>query len=244
MKAFRQINLQLENQMVFSYAAILCFLCSFIILNPLFGQENDEQDSKPEVRIDVNKEYDENGNVVGYDSTYKWFWSGKEITNMNFDSIFEKFHNDFEHWNDNFERNHLHSFGYFHYPGGQWNHFDSSLYSNLNDLFDEEFMDRFNFNHDYFRFSDSTFTSYFNFEDFDQKFNMDDFLGNQELLEKLNEDQEVYMERFREYQKEHQQLIEKYFGEPQQNNDEDIEYDQNKYKPENKKVKSDKKGRV
>lgn len=232
MKSFKQIDLRLENRMVFSYALMLCFLCSFIMLNPLFGQEKDEQNhNKPEVQIDVNKECDENGNVVGYDSTYKWFWSGSEITDMNFDSIFEKFHNDFDHWNDNFERNHFEPFGYFHYPGGQWNHFDSSLYTNLNDLIDEEFLDRFNFNHDFFPFYDSTITSHFDLNDFNQKFNRDDFFGNEELIEKLNEDQEAYMERFRRYQKEHQQLIEKYFGEPNNGEDNDIEYKQQKYTP-------------
>lgn len=217
MKSFKQIDLRLENRMVFSYALMLCFLCSFIMLNPLFGQEKDEQNhNKPEVQIDVNKECDENGNVVGYDSTYKWFWSGSEITDMNFDSIFEKFHNDFDHWNDNFERNHFEPFGYFHYPGGQWNHFDSSLYTNLNDLFDEEFLDRFNFNHDFFPFYDSTITSYFDLNDFSQKF---------------RDEHEDYMNRLKNYHKENQQLIEKYFGEPNQEDNNDIDYQQQKYIP-------------
>jgi len=252
MKAFKQINFGFEYKAVFSYAAILCLMCSFIMLNPLFGQEQDEQNSnKPEVRIDIQKEYDENGNIIGYDSTYKWFWSGKEITTMNFDSIFEKFHNDFDHWNGNSERNHFGPFGNFHYPGGQWNDIDSSLYADLDHLFDEGFMDRFNFNYDHFPFNDSTITSHFDFdpngtplEEFDQKFNMDDFLGNQELFEQLNRNQEAYMERFKEYQKEHQLLIEKYFGDPADKNDSDVKMDQNKYAPGNKKNESDKTGRI
>lgn len=245
MKAFKQINLKLENRMVFSYAAMLCFLCSFIILNPLFGQQEDDKNSnKPGVRIDVNKEYDENGNVIGYDSTYSWFWSGKEITNMNFDSIFESFNDNFKHWNDKYEKNHFEPFGYFHYPRGQWNDLDSTLYSDLKDLFDGEFMDRFNFNKNHFQFYDSTITSYFDIEKFDQKFNMDDFLYNQKLFEKYNMDQEADMERFREYQKEHQQLIEKYFGQPKQENDQEIEIDQNNYLPKNKRGQTDKTGRI
>ena len=245
MKAFKQINLNIENRMVFSYAAILCFLCSFIILNPLFGQEKEDQNSnKPEVKIDVQKEFDEQGNVVGYDSSYNWYWSGKEFTNMSFDSIFEHFHDDFNRWNNNFERNHFKPFGYFHYQGKQWNRIDSSLYADLEDLFDEEFMARFSFESKDFQFYDSTLTSLFDFEEFDQNFKIDDFLGNKELFEKLNRNQEKYMDRIKEYQKEHQQLIEKYFIKPKDNNDPDIKIDQNKYSPKNKNVKSDKTGRI
>lgn len=230
MKAFKQINLSFENRMVFSYAAILCFLCSFIILNPLFGQEKEDQNSnKPEVKIDVQKEFDEQGNVIGYDSTYSWYWSGKEITNMNFDSIFESFHEDFDHWGDCFKRNHFEPFGHFYHPGWQWNDLDSSLYSGLDQIFDKEFMDRFNFQTEHFPFHDSTIASFFDFEGFDQKF---------------RKNQKDYLNRLKEYHEEHQQLIEKYFGEPFKENDQDIKYDQNKYSPKNGKVESDKTGRI
>jgi len=230
MKAFKQINLNFENRIVFSYAAILCFLCPFIILNPLFGQEKDDSEPiKPEIKIDINKEYDEHGNIVDYDSSYSWYWSGKEISSLDFDSIFENFQEDFNRWNDCFKRNHFESFGHFQHPGWQWNDIDSSLYSGLDQIFDENFEEYFNFNNEHFQFHDSTITSFFDFEGFDQKF---------------RENQKDYMERLRKYQKEHQKLIEKYFGEPFKENDQDIKYDENRFSPNNKKTKSDKTGRI
>ncbi len=35
-----------------------------------------QNDNKPKVDIKVNKEYDENGNIIRYDSTYTYFYSG------------------------------------------------------------------------------------------------------------------------------------------------------------------------
>ena len=50
--------------------------------------------NKPQIKIKVNKIYDENGNVVGYDSTYVWSYSnttnGKSIT-INPDSLLSRF---------------------------------------------------------------------------------------------------------------------------------------------------------
>jgi hypothetical protein len=245
MKAFKQINLNFENRIVFSYAAILCFLCSFIILNPLFGQEKDDSEPiKPEIKIDVNKEYDEHGNIIGYDSTYSWYWSGKANSTLNFDSIFKHFQDDFDHWGDCYKRSHFEPFGHFHHPGWRWNDIDSSLSSNLDYFFDEEFMDRFNFHNKNFPFNDSTIISFFDFEGFDQKFNPDEYLNDRELFEKFDKNREDYLDRFRKYHEEHQKLIEKYFGEPLKKNDPDIKYDQNKFSPKNKKVQSDKTGRI
>jgi hypothetical protein len=55
----------------------------------LFGQENsiDKQensidkidDTEPKVQIDVKKEYDEEGNLSRYDSSYSWIWSDKGL---------------------------------------------------------------------------------------------------------------------------------------------------------------------
>ncbi len=41
---------------------------------------------KPKIKIKVNKIYDENGNVVGYDSTYVWSYSNT-VTNNNLITI-------------------------------------------------------------------------------------------------------------------------------------------------------------
>ncbi len=53
---------------------------------------------KPKVSVKVNKVYDENGNIVRYDSTYVWSYSnGTKIgSEINADSLF----NEFKPWFD------------------------------------------------------------------------------------------------------------------------------------------------
>ena len=50
--------------------------------------------SKPKIEIKVNKIYDENGNLIGYDSTYVWSYSNgsfsREFT-IHPDSLFKQF---------------------------------------------------------------------------------------------------------------------------------------------------------
>jgi hypothetical protein len=50
---------------------------------------------KPQIKIKVNKIYDENGNVIGYDSTYVWSYSNSSSNNnfivINPDSLISKF---------------------------------------------------------------------------------------------------------------------------------------------------------
>lgn len=41
------------------------------------------QKNEPKIHIDVKKEYDDNGNVIRYDSTYSWSWSGGDTTGLN-----------------------------------------------------------------------------------------------------------------------------------------------------------------
>lgn len=53
--------------------------------------------TKPEVKIKVNKQYDDRGNIVKYDSTYSYFYSspGGKILESSNDSVFNKFRNFF-----------------------------------------------------------------------------------------------------------------------------------------------------
>jgi len=92
MKAYKPINLSFEKRIVFSYAVLLCFVCSFIVLSPVLAQDNDK--NEPEVKIDIKKEYDEQGNVIGYDSTYSWCWHGKNFNQFH-DSVYGHFKNYF-----------------------------------------------------------------------------------------------------------------------------------------------------
>jgi hypothetical protein len=51
------------------------------------------QNVEPKVDIKVNKKYDEQGNLIGYDSTYTWSYSTiqGDSANVNADSVFSEF---------------------------------------------------------------------------------------------------------------------------------------------------------
>jgi hypothetical protein len=52
--------------------------------------------NQPKEDIKVNKEYDENGNLIRYDSTYTYYYSNIEGDEIAADSIFNNFRNMFE----------------------------------------------------------------------------------------------------------------------------------------------------
>ena len=53
--------------------------------------------TKPETKIKVNKEYDDEGNLIRYDSTYTSFYSNIEKNNALADSMLKEFKLDFRH---------------------------------------------------------------------------------------------------------------------------------------------------
>lgn len=103
----------------------------FVTVHSVFAQQQKEQKS-PDEQIIVNRNYDEQGNLIEYDSTYfhKWttdstFYLGipgdKTLKNWNFPGI-EQFMNEF--WNDSLFRNRPYtprpfSFGFEFSPFGE-----------------------------------------------------------------------------------------------------------------------------
>lgn len=63
-------------------AKMVVFIALFVIASCAYGQNK-----KPDVKIDVKKELDENGNVKSYDSTYSFSWSGDGSVDL--DSFFQ-----------------------------------------------------------------------------------------------------------------------------------------------------------
>ena len=104
---------------------------AFIAAQTAFAQQQEDQKS-PDEQVIVNKKYDEQGNLIEYDSTYFHKWTtdstfhfgvpgDKSLKHWDFSEI-EKFLNEF--WNDSAFRNHTYtpkpfSFGFEFSPFGE-----------------------------------------------------------------------------------------------------------------------------
>ena len=124
---------------------ILVFI--FLFAGGLFayGQNVDDslavENGKPKVNVKVNKVYDENGNLIEYDSTYEWSYSysspGLKI-DINPDSLFRAF---VPWFNEQLDINSL--------PSPKDFFSDTTMYNdffNNNDFFDQWQNELFNFN--------------------------------------------------------------------------------------------------
>lgn len=185
MKAFKQLNFRRELKLVWGYSAALIIIGVLIMVRPVLAQD---EKSVPEVKIDVQKKFDEQGNLIGMDSVRTWTWSGDHFSQEEFDSVWRDFHSRFDHlMKENFN-------GY-----------------SFNDLPDM---------HNFWLWNGEDSTAYSHFD------RLDEF---------LNEDFKEYMKEFEErleaYQREHQQLIEKYFSHPLKGDDKP-DATPNKYVPE------------
>ncbi len=58
--------------------------------------ENSKEKIEPKIDYKVNKEYDENGNLIRIDSTYTYYYSNIDRDAMMKDSIFKKFNQHFD----------------------------------------------------------------------------------------------------------------------------------------------------
>ncbi len=65
---------------------VLTFFC-LVAMQFVFGQDYKHQKS-PDEKIIINKEYDENGNIISYDSTYIHQWSSDSTLQFPFDDQF------------------------------------------------------------------------------------------------------------------------------------------------------------
>jgi len=87
---------------------LMIILLSFFTLISCNAQDKKEEDNKsnkisketikPKIDYKVNKEYDENGNLIRLDSTYTYYYSNIDKDAMMKDSVFKKIN---EHFNMN-----------------------------------------------------------------------------------------------------------------------------------------------
>lgn len=77
---------------------ILISMVLFMIINTSYSQNNYKlNDDNPKVDIKVNKQYDEQGNLIGYDSTYTYSYSTSDGDFVVGDSVFDQFKSFFNH---------------------------------------------------------------------------------------------------------------------------------------------------
>ena len=79
--------------------AIACLAAVFQI-SSCQGQEEKQKEAvksavNPQTNISVNKEYDESGNLIRYDSTYSYYYSNIDGDTLLGDSLFERFRSQF-----------------------------------------------------------------------------------------------------------------------------------------------------
>lgn len=212
MKAYKQINLQTERRLIWTFTSLLIFMGVFIMITPVFAQFEDHA-ADADARTEVNIVYDEDGNHVGSDTVQNWYWADKKCSQQEFDSIWQNIAKDFKEY---FPGN-IDDIGFHNFPHGppthnfwHWNESDSSAFSYLDGYFDEDFLNEFNGRFpDSLAFQNWTFhqdSLLHSFQDFD-------FFDNT-FHEKFDD----FNERFQNYNEEHRQLIDKYFGDPVETN--------------------------
>lgn len=72
--------------------------CNGQVKKDLKTEDDKKQEIQPIERSEVNREYDEFGNLIKYDSIYMWSYSNKEgdSLSVNLDSIMDNFNEHFE----------------------------------------------------------------------------------------------------------------------------------------------------
>lgn len=110
------------SKIIYVYNSLLILASIFFIINPVFSQDENENTSKdPNTQINVIIEYDDEGNLTRYDSTYTWSWSGDAYL-IDFDSLMDN-------WNQHFREFEF----YLNDPQAGW--FENSDYMfDFNDL--------------------------------------------------------------------------------------------------------------
>jgi hypothetical protein len=76
------------------HISALAYAIFILSISAACSQNKEEKNAKnqPKVDVKVNKQYDDKGNVIGYDSTYSFSYSDTTGSPAN-DSIFSKFFN-------------------------------------------------------------------------------------------------------------------------------------------------------
>lgn len=213
MKAFKQLNLEKEQRALWSYLTILSVVCFVILFSPVFAQQEEVIEEKPQIGIDVQEEYDEDGNLIGYDSTWSWHWNNSQFRNIRNDSAWSRFHSNLDRmmYDINSEKI-FDSLNFTFWKDSSYQHMWRDFHGHSKDFFND--------------------SSSVHFHDWSPNF--EKFFPDEETMEKLRSHQEEFMDRFRNYQEEHKKLLDKYFYDYQNEDRDPNEEPKDVPKPTNK----------
>lgn len=180
----------MQTHINFSWVFILIPALVFSSLNALRAQEKKE--NNPKIEIKVNKEKDDKGNVIRFDSTYSYSWHGENMNQESMDSIFNEFKMN-GHFKEFFE----------------------------NDLFGSDFFDHDFFSHRDSLLSGFDFGDFFNDDFFGNQsdsldagiydhFGISPFMGNsgfEKMQEMMKQHQERMMEYFEQFRNSHDSIM-------------------------------------
>jgi len=149
------------NRFIYRMGSTLLFLAMPVMV---YAQEGEDKGNKPEIRWDVQKEYDENGNIIRYDSSYSWYYSTPGFSDNLPDSFREYFDFNFPDFfeDDSFL---VSPFGQFPLnepfpPSSRFPHSDTESDSLIPEFFHLHHFDHF--------FEDPFFEQFFNDEFFEE----------------------------------------------------------------------------
>ncbi len=87
----------MKNAIIIFLSALLSFGCNAQTEKDIQDNNMSKQgDIKPKVDYKVNKIYDDDGNLIGYDSTYTYYYSNIDRDALIADSVFAKFNKYFK----------------------------------------------------------------------------------------------------------------------------------------------------
>lgn len=125
---------------------IVIALIAILLPALCFGQE--DKKTSPDEKISVQKDFDEDGNLIRYDSTYTFQWFSDSISNLDFMLKFhESFGNNFPF--GNFPPNDS-LFQGFSFPGFEHFFNGNSFFESFGFPIDSMFFDAFPFSDDFF----------------------------------------------------------------------------------------------
>ena len=192
---------------------VLCAALYFCFITGLLAQNTDKKQNQPQENSKVTREYDEQGNLIKFDSVYSYSWSGDSTMIKHFspEDMTKMFGGAFDFFNDSTIHNH----SFF----GDFDQLFADPFGPFDDKQDSIFFKQFRGDHHLQQFENDSIA--FNFRNFDDTFGdffdepedstaskkRDDFAGKSRSRS-MDELMQMFQQQFKEMEKRHKQFFE------------------------------------